>query len=72
MRRRNFLLVLLLSVFLYLALVFRLFYLQIFKGEYYKRLAKRNYIRRRVAYAQRGDILDRNGVKLAYDIPEYA
>jgi len=72
MRRRNFLLVLLLSVFLYLALVFRLFYLQIFKGEYYKKLAKRNYIRRRVVYAQRGDILDRNGVKLAYDIPEYA
>lgn len=72
MRRRNFLLVLLLSVFLYLALVLRLFYLQIFKGEYYKNLAKRNYIRRRVVYAQRGDILDRNGVKLAYDIPEYA
>jgi penicillin-binding protein 2 len=72
MRRRNFLLVLLLSVFLYLALVFRLFYLQIFKGEYYKNLAKRNHIRRRVVYAQRGDILDRNGVKLAYDIPEYA
>lgn len=72
MKRRNFLLVLLLSVLLYLALVFRLFYLQIFKGEYYKNLAKRNYIRRRVIYAQRGDILDRNGVKLAYDIPEYA
>lgn len=72
MRRRNFLLVLLLSILLYLALVFRLFYLQIFKGEHYKNLAKRNYIRRRVVYAQRGDILDRNGVKLAYDIPEYA
>ena len=72
MRRRNFLLVLLFSVFLYLALVFRLFYLQVFKGEYYKNLAKRNYIRRRVVYAQRGDILDRNGVKLAYDLPEYA
>jgi len=72
MKRRNFVLFLILSIFLYLILVFRLFYLQVLKGDYYKHLSKRNYIRRRIIYSQRGDILDRRNQSLAYDVPEYA
>ncbi|WP_448587826.1 penicillin-binding protein 2 [Thermocrinis sp.] len=72
MGRRNFILFFVLSFFLYLALLLRLFYLQVLKGEHYKELSKRNYIRRRIIYSQRGDILDRHGQRLAYDLPEYA
>ncbi|WP_333785139.1 penicillin-binding protein 2 [Thermocrinis sp.] len=72
MKRRNFILFFVLSFVLYLILVFRLFYLQVLKGNYYKDLSKRNYIRRRIIYSQRGDILDRHYKKLAYDVPEYA
>ncbi|MEN3034162.1 MAG: penicillin-binding protein 2 [Aquificaceae bacterium] len=59
------------GVLVYLALFLRLFYLQIVKGEHYQDLAKRNYIRKRVLYAQRGNITDRNGNLLAYDAPRY-
>ncbi|MCS7084169.1 MAG: penicillin-binding transpeptidase domain-containing protein, partial [Aquificaceae bacterium] len=71
MSRRRFLFVFLIGILLYLLILIRLFYLQVVKGEYYQDLAKRNYIRRRVLYAQRGNITDRNGNLLAYDVPKH-
>ena len=59
------------GLFVYLLIFLRLVYLQLFKSEYYKKLAQRNYVRKRVIYPQRGDILDRRGEKLAYDTPKY-
>ena len=71
MNRRRFLFLILLGFIAYFVVIARLFYLQIVKGKHYKELAQRNYVRRRVIYPQRGDILDRNGEKLAYDVPRY-
>lgn len=59
------------GAFVYALIFLRLVYLQLFKGEYYKKLAQRNYVRKRIIYPQRGDILDRRGEKLAYDTPKY-
>ncbi len=59
------------GIFVYAFIFLRLVYLQLFKGQYYKELAQRNYVRKRVIYPQRGDILDRRGEKLAYDTPRY-
>ncbi len=69
-RRRFFFLVsLLIGIFTFI--LGRLFYLQIIKGEKFKDLARRNYLRERFIYPPRGDILDRNGKKIAYDVPKY-
>ncbi|WP_148209106.1 penicillin-binding protein 2 [Thermocrinis albus] len=70
MRRRTFLFAML-SIILYITILGRLLYLQLIKGTYYRELSHRNYVRSRIVYARRGDILDRNGVKLAYDLPQY-
>lgn len=59
------------GIFAYAVVLFRLIYLQIFKGKHYKELAQKNYVRKRIIYPQRGDILDRKGEKLAYDTPRY-
>ncbi len=71
MSRRRFLFLMLVGILVYAIIFFRLVYLQLFKSEYYKELAQRNYVRKRVIYPQRGDILDRRGEKLAYDTPRY-
>ncbi len=52
-------------------LIFRLFYLQIKKGDYYYQLSKNNYVRLITINPPRGRIFDRNGILLAYDVPYY-
>lgn len=49
----------------------RLFYLQILKGDYYREISDKNYIRIFITNPPRGRIYDRNGVLLAYDIPTF-
>ncbi len=71
MSRRRFLFLGLVGIFAYILVFLRLVYLQLFKSKHYKELAQRNYVRKRVIYPQRGDILDRRGEKLAYDTPRY-
>ncbi|NPB08146.1 MAG: penicillin-binding protein 2, partial [Aquificae bacterium] len=71
MRRRNFIILLLSVIGSFLGVVGNLFRLQILEGERYRELSERNYVRRRYIYPPRGDIYDRNGNKLAYDVPEY-
>jgi len=55
----------------FIVITVNLFRLQILEGKKYRELSERNYIRRRYLYPPRGDIYDRNGKKLAYDIPRY-
>ncbi len=71
MNRRRFVLLLLFGVVFYLVLLLRLVYMQIFKRKYFGELSKRNYVRSRILYPKRGDILDRKGEKIAFDIPRY-
>ncbi|WP_340695069.1 penicillin-binding protein 2 [Hydrogenobacter thermophilus] len=71
MPRRRFLFLALLSMIFYFVVLFRLLYLQVFKRSYFTELSKRNYLRLKVLYPQRGEILDRNGERIAYDIPKY-
>ncbi|MFN3947407.1 MAG: penicillin-binding transpeptidase domain-containing protein, partial [Aquificaceae bacterium] len=71
MSRRRFIFLALVSFLAYFVVMARLFYLQIIKGSFYKELSKRNYVRKRILYPQRGEILDRKGEKLAYDLPRY-
>lgn len=71
MTRRGFLFFLTLLVGLFLVITFRLFQIQILRGERYRKLSERNYLRVRDIYPPRGDIYDRNGVRLAYDEPRY-
>ena len=56
----------LLGVFLFLIfiLIARVFYLQILQGERYKFLADKNRTSIRLTMPSRGNIFDRNGVKL--------
>ncbi len=71
MSRRRFLFLLTFLVAIFLLILGRLFYLQVIRGEHYKKLAGRNFKRLRKIYPPRGDILDRGRKPLAYDIPEY-
>ncbi len=72
MKRRNFILLLLALIGTVGGVLTGLFNLQIIHGKKYRKLSERNYVRRRYLYPPRGNIYDRNGVKLAYDIPQYA
>ncbi|GAB6066283.1 penicillin-binding protein 2 [Aquifex pyrophilus] len=55
----------------FIGVVFNLFRLQVLEGEKYRELSERNYVRKRYLYPPRGDIYDRNGELLAYDVPNY-
>ena len=52
-------------VTLILILIFRVGYIQLFRGDYLTGLADDLHYRERTLYAKRGDILDRNGTVLA-------
>ena len=71
MKRRSFILMLLSALGSFIGVVFNLFRLQVVEGEKYRELSERNYVRRRYLYPPRGDIYDRNGELLAYDVPNY-
>lgn len=55
----------------FILLVFRLIYLQIIKGEEYRRFSKNNCIRLKAVKAPRGLIYDRNGVLLVDNRPSF-
>ncbi len=63
--------VLLLFLIGYLVLLFRLFYLQVIKGDYYRELSEKNHVRIMIVNPPRGKIYDRNGILLAYDEPSF-
>lgn len=54
-----------------LVILSRLLYLQVIKGDYYRELSDKNYIKVFVTNPPRGRIYDRNGVLLAYDVPTF-
>ncbi|RQD55520.1 penicillin-binding protein 2 [Desulfonatronovibrio magnus] len=62
-----FLIFMLFSIF-----ALRLWYLQVYKGEYFSQKARENVERRQHIYAPRGLISDRNGVLLAVNEPSYS
>ncbi len=70
MSRRAFLLKLL-SLLLFLTVLLRLLYLQLLKFKYFRELSRKNYLRIRRLYPPRGDILSREGERLAYDVPKF-
>ncbi|WP_456393151.1 penicillin-binding protein 2 [Persephonella sp.] len=55
----------------FLILSGRLVYLQIIKGDYYRKISEKNHIRIMVSNPPRGKIYDRNGILLAYDEPTF-
>lgn len=57
--------------FIFILLASRLFYLQILNGDYYRSVAEANAEREIVELAPRGEILDRNGVKIATNVQSY-
>ncbi len=71
MKFNRFYFLILIIVSVYLILFGRLFYLQIIKGEYYREISDRNYIKIFYSNPPRGKIYDRNGVLLAYDVPTF-
>ena len=61
-----------LLLFLVVAILFaRLFFLQVIRGIYYRYLADGNRIKTIIVHAQRGDILDRNGIPLVFNTPGF-
>ncbi len=58
-------------IFVFLILLGRLFYLQVYKGDYYRAISTKNHLRFIVSIPPRGKIYDRNGILLAYDKPVY-
>jgi penicillin-binding protein 2 len=65
---RSNLSILIVAIF-FLVIIFRLFYLQIIKGEQYKEISRKNFIREAIIPSPRGLILDRNGKQIAYSRP---
>ena len=62
---RRIIQLLLMFLFLISVLIGRLFYLQILEGERYKFLADKNRTSIRLTLPSRGNIFDRNGIRLA-------
>lgn len=52
-------------------LFFRIFFLQVVKGNFYRGLSDSNRIRTSIIYAPRGVIFDRNKTPLVYNIPGF-
>ncbi|MBI5044569.1 MAG: hypothetical protein HZC02_01455 [Candidatus Levybacteria bacterium] len=52
-------------------LFFRIVFLQIIRGDFYRGLSDSNRIRTSIIYAPRGVIFDRNGIPLIYNIPGF-
>ncbi len=65
-------LLLLLVVLLFCVFGIRLWYLQIYKSEFYKGRAQDNRTRQSSMFSPRGFIRDRNGILLAENTPAYA
>ncbi len=65
---RSNLSILIVAIF-FLVIIFRLFYLQIIKGEQYQEISRNNFIREAIIPSPRGLILDRNGKQIAYSRP---
>ncbi|MDD4649253.1 MAG: hypothetical protein PHO79_04460 [Desulfoplanes sp.] len=61
-----------LVVFLFCFFGLRLWYLQIYRGDYFDRKSRDNRIRRNALYAPRGLLRDTNNVLLAENKPSYA
>ncbi|NPA51889.1 MAG: penicillin-binding protein 2 [Aquificae bacterium] len=68
---RIYIVVLVLGI-VYLVLAGRLYYLQVKKGDYYREISTKNYVRLYTINPPRGKIFDRNGILLAYDIPTFS
>ena len=66
--RRRLFVSLLVGSFLFLTLIFRLAYIQLWQGSELSASAEDSWRRNIPFAAKRGEILDRNGVQLAYDI----
>jgi len=54
-----------------LIVLFRLFYLQVIQGNYYRYLADNNRTRTVIVHAPRGIISDRNGTPLVFNVPGF-
>jgi len=59
-------------LFLFIALGSRLYYLQVVRGAEYYGAAEENRIREQAITAPRGVIFDKNGARLAYNVPDFA
>lgn len=66
--RRRLLMALVISTVLFIALIFRLGYVQLWKGSELSGRAEDSWRKNIPFAAKRGEILDRNGVQLAYNI----
>ncbi|TES90476.1 MAG: penicillin-binding protein 2 [Candidatus Cloacimonadota bacterium] len=64
-------LLLYLAGFVFLVLVLRIFGLQIIQSHFYKKLAEKNIIKIVLLPQNRGEFVDRNGVLLAGNVPDY-
>lgn len=60
-----------LAVFLFGVLFFRLFFLQIIQGYYYRDLSDSNRTKTVTVHAPRGIIFDRNGIPLVFNVPGF-
>ena len=58
-------------IIIYSLLGIRLFYLQVYKGEYYHKLSQNNRVKIKTVNAPRGKIYDRNGKLLVTNLPGY-
>ncbi len=72
MKKNRIIFVIVLLSIVYIALAGRLYYLQVLKGDYYREISTKNYLRLYTINPPRGKIFDRNGILLAYDVPTFS
>ena len=68
---RRFIAIVMIVVFLFVALLFRVFYLQIINGKHLQMLAAEEWLRDLPLASKRGEIYDCNGVSLATTVTTY-